>query len=355
MSGFTIAQKELAKLPYVKLDELQGRVPFLLSVWDDTASRFRMWLPNTKGGLMEMKAGGEPAEADYLGRVAESETDLDIPFLDFMHKRACWPRVRHWISSLRDDIHNLAASLAKIEHFFECSEGGDDAKHIPGVSRFVVTEVEYIFVVCRSLFDILQEIVARLWQTIRLHDETANSRKRALKKSFRPMVLSGREELITAAQLIEKFALPEQLARFYCDAGPFFRELMHYRDSVIHGGGRDGVDLVLATPRGFGVFKPFRAFESFGIWKPDDDYNENVVALQRAVAFAVWRTIETCNEFAAAVSRTIEFPPDMAPEYRLFVRGYHTDALIRARRVYEGGNAWLRDPALAADPAPSEE
>jgi hypothetical protein len=50
----------------------------------------------------------------------------------------------------------------------------------------VTTEVEYFFSVCRSVFHLLQEIIARLWANIKLND--ASIKKKSLKFSFNDMV-----------------------------------------------------------------------------------------------------------------------------------------------------------------------
>jgi hypothetical protein len=44
------------------------------------------------------------------------------------------------------------------------------------------TGVEYILLVCRSIFDLLQELVAKLWKTIKLADSTVKTQQ--LKKTF---------------------------------------------------------------------------------------------------------------------------------------------------------------------------
>jgi hypothetical protein len=53
------------------------------------------------------------------------------------------------------------------------------------------TEVEYILSVCRSVFDLLQELLAKLRSTITLVDPT--KRKKALKKTFSDMTLHANE------------------------------------------------------------------------------------------------------------------------------------------------------------------
>jgi hypothetical protein len=53
------------------------------------------------------------------------------------------------------------------------------------------TEVEYILSVCGSVFDLLQELLAKLRSTITLVDPT--KRQKALKKTFSDMTLHANE------------------------------------------------------------------------------------------------------------------------------------------------------------------
>jgi hypothetical protein len=129
---------------------------------------------------------------------------------------------------LRDDVFNLSASLAKISHLHATKDIVG-----PGVSRMAVTEIEYLFSVCRSVFDLLQEIASALWGTIKLHDSSVT--KKPLKETFSKMILfQGRAS--TEKELIERFGLPQPLAAYYARNAEFFMTLREFRDNVIHRG-----------------------------------------------------------------------------------------------------------------------
>ncbi|MNI64615.1 hypothetical protein D3C73_1200730 [compost metagenome] len=80
-----------------------------------------------------------------------------------------------------------------------------DPDHVHASGRMVITEVEYIFSVCRSMIDLFQEIAAELWNKIKLYGEALPEQKK-LKKSFNEMIwFHGR--LTTADELRTRFGI----------------------------------------------------------------------------------------------------------------------------------------------------
>ena len=83
-----VAIEQLKTIPFLNFENLNGRVIPSLSFYD--GEQWHLWVP-TPNGLLPLKA--EPAEADYFGRVAESESDVYLEFLNFITQRAYWPKV----------------------------------------------------------------------------------------------------------------------------------------------------------------------------------------------------------------------------------------------------------------------
>ena len=48
-------------------------------------------------------------------------------------------------------------------------------------------------------------------------------------------------------------------------------------------------------------------------------------------------TIDACNCLVSAFASVIQFPPEIAPGYRVYVRGPQNDALLEVLRVHAGG------------------
>ena len=158
-----IEKSEFAKIPFIDSENIGGRVLTTLTFFEE--GEWQIWLPSPKG-LIKIK--GCPAEANYFARIPEKDTDISLYFLNFMTQRACWTEAMPFVYGILNDIHNLGASLGKLDLFHRSF--GD--KNLD-VTRFASTEIEYIFGVCRSLFDLLQETIATLWQNkIRLLDKS---------------------------------------------------------------------------------------------------------------------------------------------------------------------------------------
>lgn len=324
-----LKKEEAEKLPHLRTDQLQGRCLLLLPLWN--GEEWKMWVaPN--GTIIPIKMN-DAVHSDYLAEEAARSDDIFLPFIDFMMQRACWPDVEHWFRAIRDDLHNLGTALAKIDFFF--AHRGE----IEGVTRFVATEIEYIFTVCRSVFDLLQEAIKRLWWNhTRFVDEDHQAAKRQLKKRFSQMVLKG-DKPQTVEEIQERFGLFPELAEFYSGAAPFFLQLRAYRDGVIHGGATH--EVIYNTERGFAVPNDLEPFASWGIWENSEPYNKNGLAsLRPALAHLIYQTFRTCNAFTEAMERTIRFPPEIAPGLRLYIRGQHNAALLKAGEVLDSGEHW---------------
>jgi hypothetical protein len=328
-AGFTVRSDELRKVPYLAP---QSHNPQLAPMWDGT--RWSLWIPHSDGRLLEM----HPVEMGmglYVAKAPARENDLHLPFLEFLWKRAAGPDIWYWSQATEDDLHNMATSLAKIDHFFECSVSGRPLE----AAEFVTTELEYIAVVCRSMFDHLQETVARLWERITLLDGKAHARKRHLPKTFSDMVL--REgAVLDAAALADRRGIPDALAAVYARAGDFFSALRNYRDAIVHGG--RSAPHVYRVDRGFAVGQDARPFCDFPIWKEEHLIGERLVSLRPALAHLVCGTLYTLNDFSSVLGASIEFPVCVLPEYGAFIRTVHADALLRTQAVLRGGPAWWR-------------
>lgn len=308
MTGIGLA--ELSTIPYLDIPNLQGRFISTLTFHD--GEQWRMWV-SAGDHLIEIKAW--PAEGYYFSVAPESSTDLYLHFLDFIAQRACFPELKKPILGLRDDVFNLSASLAKISYL----HAGRDVIGA-GVSRMVVTEVEYLLSICRSIFDLLQEIAAALWETICLHDATV--KKKPLKKTFSKMVLFN-DRKSTQDELSERFGLPESLSAYYKRNADFFLDLREFRDSVVHRGSQ--VQTIFSSDSGFLIQHSLRPFSSMQIWRDDEKHQNDLVPLLPALGAVVHKTLSACEDFSSTIGQVIQFPPPIAPGMRFFMRGYSNE------------------------------
>src|ERR1700687_5996009 len=106
-----------------------------------------------------MKVQIWPAECPYFGTKPKKDHDGCFHFIDLIAQRACFNQIAKPFGGLQDDIFTLAASLAKVRWLHETKLAIGS-----GVTRMVATEIDYIFSACRSIFDLLQEILFKLWE-----------------------------------------------------------------------------------------------------------------------------------------------------------------------------------------------
>jgi hypothetical protein len=324
--------EDLKSITYLKTENLtHGRTLNLMPLWD--GENWQMWIDTPEGFM-----GGkmiDAVQADYVAMAPAKDSDLFIPFVHLMWQQASWPEVCPLINGISDDFHNMGTSMAKLRHFF------DFQNNLPsGASlRFARTELEYLVMLCRSVYDLLQKIIAVIWKKIQLHDEVAERRRRSITLPDRfSRVVLYEERLRTAAEIENKFGFPLPLAEEYAKLGAFFSQLRDVRNRVVHG--HRGIGHVFDTERGVCVNPKVAPFSLFNAWRPEHYYNENIVSVLPWLASIILETINACNRLTGVLAIVISMPPEIAPGYKIFVRGPHNDALVGLLAVYSGASPW---------------
>lgn len=338
-----IVFEELKKLPYLDVSVLDGRTVNLMPLWD--GADWHMWL-NTPVGLIESKII-DTTESDYLAKSPAKSSDLFIPFIHIMWQQASWGEICPLIIAISDDFHNMGTSVAKLKHFHEFrTRIGNRGAH-----KFALTELEYLVTLCRTTFDLLQEMIASIWKIrVRLLDETAETFRRghSLPKTFSKMVLHEKEQLRNATEIEAQFGLPKPLAAEYQRIAPFFSELRRVRDRIVHG--VSGLGMIFDTERGFCVDPKKQPFNTFENWRPEHYYNEHIASVLPWIADTILKTIDACSSLVSAFGSVVPLPPPIAPGYFVFVRGYHNEAFAELLSIHSGGSVWWDKPATDGDP-----
>jgi hypothetical protein len=325
-----LSHEELRKIPYADLDVLGGRAFLLMPLWDGV--HWHQWVQTGNTTLTEI-AVHDVVRANYVAKRAAAHTDLWIPFVDFAWQRACWPEIFPFIVVLCDNLHHLATSVAKLRYFFYTKD------HISSdsISSFAETELEYLIVLSRAVFDLLQNTIAALWnEHITLLDPTAEARRKGRKlppDRFRKMVLIN-DKSATSEDLINKYALSPALADAYVRRAPFFMSLRLIRDKLVHSGSH--LSPIFVTEKGFCVSPRDKPFADFPIWRQSHYYNENLVYLLPLVRYIVCQTVRSCNDLIISFASEVQFPPEIAAGYRVFIRDPAGEALLDLLKLENG-------------------
>lgn len=252
-----------------------------------------------------------------------------------MWQRANYPAISKTVLGLSQDFHLLATSAAKQRHNHETQDRIDKML----IRSFVQSELEYLITVARSVYDLLQESIARLWNGhIRLNDaKSERKRKRfPLPETFRRVVMES-DLPRTAQAIVDRFAVLPAMAEQYAKCAPFFLSLRDMRDAIMHGGG--SVDLLFVTEKGFCVDPRVKPFTEFA-WTGEHRYNTSLVSLLPWVAHVVDQALGACTDIMGALAGAIMLPPEIAPGYRMFLRDPSNKALIELSEVTEGRRMW---------------
>lgn len=294
-------------LPHVDVDNLGSRLLPLHGVLDDDGE-WQMWIPDGKNGLC--KIVGEPVEASYFAKKPAKDEDIRLFFVEFLDQRANYPETHKLGRAAYSDVQNLAASLAKLELIFSVRDNWS------GTSRMAATELEYIFLNCRSLFDLFQEVIVTLWHRVKLLDTSLS--KRNLPKTYRKMVLRA-DNRMTVDEIVAKHQIPARIAAAYHATSPFFEWLREYRDYIVHSG-RD-FDCVFVVENGFAISTDAAPFSGMDIWCDSNTLPNNLGSLKSAACHVILTTLRALESVIIEFQSVIQFPPPVVPDYAIFICG----------------------------------
>ena len=74
--------------------------------------------------------------------------------------------------------------------------------------------------------------------------------------------------------------------------------------------------------------------------RPEHYYNENIASVLPWIANLILQTIQACNGLMTVFGQVIQLPPDIAPGYRVYVRGPHNEDVAEILKVHSGGSPW---------------
>lgn len=260
---------------------------------------------------------GEPMNGVYFGKEkANPETDIELTFVELYYQRLSWPDIAGLFPDLLDDLRNLATCLSKLA-LFQSSL----STNIGGIQGVVQTELEYLFMLSRSIYDGLQFISANIWDKVHAVREDDDFSADLPTSSFRKMALDG-DDLISADALQDKYGIPEGLAEFYADEAPIFAKIRDFRDAIVHRG--DSPDTIFRTEDGLAVDTTSNPYSEFDAWESEHLLENNLAPLWPFVAYIVEQTVSVLQRFLAGLlDKPLHLPYELAEGYNVYIRGPH--------------------------------
>lgn len=273
------------------------------------------FIPGSDGELRFYK--GEPMEGVYFGKEPEDPTnDLNITFLELYYQRLSWPDIAGLFPKILDDLRNLASCLSKLAIYQKTLSDSTIGLH-----RFIQTELEYLFVTARSMYDNLQFVAANTWDKVEAVNEEDDFSASLPTSSFRKMALDN-DVPISVDTLQAKYGIPQGLAEFYSEEAIEFKKIRDFRDAVAHQG--DSPDIIFRTEEGLAVNVSSSPYSEFDVWN-EDQINENDLApLWPFVAYIIDHTISALDRFVAGLlDKPLHLPHELAEGYTVYIRGPH--------------------------------
>jgi hypothetical protein len=157
----------------------------------------------------------------------------------------------------------------------------------------------------------------------------------------------GAEQLRASEAIQTRFRVPTELASFYHRHGPFFQVLRKYRNEVVHTG--KDFNSIFVTEKGFAVSADVEPFTSFGVWNQEHMLPNRLASLRPVVAHVITQTLRACEDFAQTIQGIIRFPSEIAPGFRLFIRGRQNHQLLAMEDVLANCLWWEAEQGVAPD------
>lgn len=320
---------DLEKVFYIKIHKLDDRIIPLQPCYLGN-SKWESWLPTEKGLFsLEMV---NIHDGCYFSKSIAKDTDIHIRFISLIMKRAYFKELIHFEKGILEDINNLSASVSKINLFHTIWLENSNLV----TRRFISTEIEYIFKVCRSLFDLLQEVIAKIWAKVKYSDPKLQSKK--MQSTFSKMVYKS-NKLSSSKEIESRYLIPTPLAQFYAKNGVFFNWLRLYRDKISHGG--NSIEFIFILDEGFSISTEKEPFKGLNIWDKTELKNNKLGSVRVLVAYTILNTLDVLEDFDSVIKSIIQLPPDIAPDYEVFIRGENLSVLHELHK-YIGDDAWLK-------------
>lgn len=323
---------EFDKVPYVQLKPTDGRVVFLRSFYDHNQEEWVLYVPFRPGELVRL-AGGEPIVGTYFSdAVVDDSRDYEFPLGTFVTQHLSYPDVASSLGFIESDLHNFGAILEK--YLLVANQPEADRQ---GATQLLAAEFEYLVILVRSLYDLLQKLSKRAAALIKSVEEPHGRIVEDLPDSFAKVVLDG-SRLRSQEELQESYRLPPPIAAFYVAEALQFQRIRDLRVSIEHHGRSAGPFFDLKE--GMAIAIQDQPWASLPIWRAALVRNERLGSLRAVFLFLVSECLEMLTRYAKAYASCIAVPPAIGPGYWLFLRDYFSHHLVSVKQ--ELLNPWER-------------
>ena len=317
----SVPKDQLEKLPFVQHIPDDGRIVSLQSYYDHETTDWHLWLPVRPGELGRI-AGGEVVTGSYYAVApADPSRDFELPLGTLLTMRVSFAPVLRQFGKLESDVHRCAAVLEKY-HLFSAMRGENSTD----ASLLVVSELEYLLMLLRSLYDTLQGVVGVVASKLIHLNGTQRRVTRDLPSSFAGVALVGAQSR-GLEEMESRWGIPDPLGRWYQYEAPFFREVRELRDGISHHG--RSLPTVYSVDWGFAIKPSEPPWNRFDEWPSEQLWDGRLGSLRSVFAGFMVHSLQACTRFASVLESIVQLPPPLHDSLRLYVRSPFGNRLVR--------------------------
>lgn len=315
-----ITFEELLKLKYfnIKKEDLVDRFIPPLIIYDN---EWKMYI-DTENGLFPLRIV-DIDDGFYISRNLVNENDIELNFFNFILKRNNFKENLEPLNHIYDDIYNLLASIEKIVFFSELYKNSKE--HLK-LCKYASVELESIFQNSRAIFENFQKIQNNLMK----NTISAN------KDDFFSVDTICFNKNFTINNYIEKYKIPELLAKFYVDFQEFFFFILDMRNDISHS--RKSFRLLLGE-EGFSIPLNEYNLKELHFWNEKNTLKNDLGSLKSLVGYIILNTINALEEYSKTINLMIKLPDDILPSYNIYIRN-DFNKILKILFTYSNENAW---------------
>ncbi len=322
-----IGKEQLATVPYLNksvITNTSGRVFVLKPFYINSE-----WKIPVPAGNKLLLITGIPAASTYVSQsIVELENDIFIPCIDFLYRYFTWDEINYFIDGLLNSFENLFIIVNKIDSFLKIR----DNKLVK--NDFIRTEMEYLFIVCKSIYDTLQKIISIFWnKKVKL---LGNIEKRNLPDKYRNVIINNGKKR-TLDEMITKYNIPLQLAEYYYKQFDFYEKLRIIRNDIVHH--EKTLDYFFVFDEGFAISKDTKLFKEYNIWNEDDKKENNIYSIRPLISYIINNTIKSCDDYCKCILQVVKLPEQMILD-NVYLRTPHIKAFKQMERDLKTTSWW---------------
>jgi len=314
-----ITDDELKKIPYLGNMPNDGRLVLIRFFYDHKQNEWFAFHKKPNDEILIIKPS-DLVIGSYISERPASINDFEFPLGTFICKYLSFPDLINPLVSLENDFRNFSSILEK----YIIMSTTDSESH--KTAQLIETELEYLIILSRSVYDLLQKISKHATSIVKSFDESHSRLIEDLPESFARITFSGNISR-TSEQLISRYNLPSALAEFYVNEATLFQKIRDLRIAIEHHG-KSPEDIIYKLEEGFAVEISQEPWGDLNIWGNESIKNNNLGSLRLIFLYVIHEILEMTNRYVQAYASCVQVQSCFSGDYKLYLRNHYSHHLV---------------------------